>query len=139
MVQEAAAALKQAGFLLVMVTNQPDVARGKTARATVDAINDRLSAFLGLDAVVCCFHDENDNCHCRKPKPGMLQDAAAAYGIDLPASYIVGDRWRDTEAGRKAGCATFFIDYGYRESQPKSCDYRVGSLWEASKIIIEKG
>jgi D-glycero-D-manno-heptose 1,7-bisphosphate phosphatase len=138
-VPEAATALKQAGFLLVMVTNQPDVARGKTERTTVDAMNTHLSGLLGLDAVLCCFHDESDGCRCRKPKPGMLQDAARAFGIDLSASYMVGDRWRDTEAGRRAGCATFFIDYGYREAQPESCDYRVSSLWEASRIIIEEG
>lgn len=138
-VQQAAHELKEAGYLLVMVTNQPDVARGKADRATVDAMNAHLAASLGLDAVHCCFHDESDDCHCRKPRPGMLKDAAEVLGIDLSASFMVGDRWRDTEAGRSAGCATIFIDYGYREAQPESCDHKVASLWDASRIIIDKG
>jgi len=137
-VSEATQALKRAGFLLVMVTNQPDVARGSADRAVVEAMNASLVDALGLDAALCCFHDEADNCHCRKPLPGMLNDAASTLGIDLRASYMVGDRWRDTEAGRRAGCSTLFIDYGYDERQPEQVDHRVGSLWEASRIILRE-
>lgn len=138
-VVEAAFALKQAGFLLVIVTNQPDVARGRCERAIVEAMNAKLVAALGLDAALCCFHDEADNCSCRKPRPGMLTDAAVRMGIDLKASYMVGDRWRDMEAGRLAGSSTLFVDYGYDERQPETFDHRVGSLWEASEIILREG
>jgi D-glycero-D-manno-heptose 1,7-bisphosphate phosphatase len=85
--------------------------------------------------VFSCFHDDADRCDCRKPAPGMLLRAAQQLGIDLKSSFMIGDRWRDMEAGRRAGCRTFFIDCGYAEKSPDSCDYRVGSLAEAVRII----
>ncbi len=137
-VRDALAALSEAGYWLIVVTNQPDVARGSTPRALVDSINIWLQSELPLDAVMTCFHDEVDLCDCRKPKPGLLLTAAHNFGIDLPASFMVGDRWRDVEAGQQAGCRTFFIDYGYDEKQPESYDFRVGSLLEAAQIILQK-
>jgi D-glycero-D-manno-heptose 1,7-bisphosphate phosphatase len=118
------------------VTNQPDVARGTTSREAVEEINKHLALHLVIDEFYSCFHDSDDNCDCRKPKPGSLLAAAKKHSIDLGASYMVGDRWRDIEAGKQAGCKTIFIDYGYTEKQPGSFDYRVGSLLEASKIIL---
>lgn len=138
-VTEATTALREAGFLLVMVTNQPDVARGTADRAVVEAISTRLMNALRLDATHTCYHDTLDNCECRKPKPGLLLMAARSLGIDLKASYMVGDRWRDTEAGERAGCATLFIDYGYDERRPESFNHRVASLWEAAQIILKEG
>lgn len=136
-VEQALAALRKEGFLLVVVTNQPDVARGTTAKQVVEAINAALGAHLPIDEFRTCFHDSGDECDCRKPKPGALLAAAAHYDIDLYDSFMVGDRWRDIEAGRRAGCRTIFIDYGYREKQPEAVNYRVSSLLEASKIILE--
>lgn len=136
-VEQALAALRKEGFLLVVVTNQPDVARGSTAKQVVEAINAALGAQLPIDEFRTCFHDLGDDCDCRKPKPGALLAAAAHYDIDLYDSFMVGDRWRDTEAGRRAGCRTLFIDYGYQENQAKDVDFRVSSLLEASKIILE--
>jgi D-glycero-D-manno-heptose 1,7-bisphosphate phosphatase len=134
-VPEALVRLKAAGFLLIVVSNQPDVARGTTARADVETINASLGQALPIDEFRVCYHDGSDGCDCRKPKPGMLLAAAHERRLDLAGSYMVGDRWRDVEAGRRAGCKTFFIDYGYDEKQPGAYDYRVKSLWEATCII----
>jgi D-glycero-D-manno-heptose 1,7-bisphosphate phosphatase len=135
-VPEALSDLAGAGYALVVVTNQPDVARGKQTRAAVDAIHDRLRRELPLDAVYCCFHDDPDHCACRKPAPGLLLDAARDLDLDLGKSFMVGDRWRDTEAGAAAGCRTIFVDYGYAERQPAAVDRRVTSLAEAATWIL---
>jgi D-glycero-D-manno-heptose 1,7-bisphosphate phosphatase len=136
-VPEALRALKARGYSLVVVTNQPDVARGATSRRLVDKIHERLKGELGLDAIFTCFHDDADECHCRKPKPGLLFRAAHDLSIDLRSSFMVGDRWRDVEAGRRAGCRTLFVDGGYGESPPlHTWDFRVESLFDASGIIL---
>lgn len=137
-VSTALQALHQAGYLLIVVTNQPDVARGKTPRAVVEGINGYLSSQLPIDEFRTCFHDSGDNCDCRKPKPGALKAAAELHGIDLAESYMIGDRWRDTEAGERAGCKTIFIDYGYDEKQPESVDFRTQTLAQAAQIILGK-
>jgi D-glycero-D-manno-heptose 1,7-bisphosphate phosphatase len=137
-VEEALSGLKAAGFCLIVVTNQPDVARGTVPRALVDAMNNRLETLLPLEAIITCFHDSADDCDCRKPKPGMLLAAARDWDIDLSISYMIGDRWRDIEAGARAGCTTIFIDYGYDEQQPETWDFRTGSLLEAAEIILQK-
>jgi len=135
-VREALDQLKDAGFVLVVVSNQPDVARGTTARDAVETINAKLAESLPVDDFRMCYHDSGDGCDCRKPKPGMLLAAARDHGIDLSSSFMVGDRWRDVEAGQRAGCRTLFIDYGYDERQPEACDYRVKSLADAAEIIL---
>jgi transaldolase len=133
----ALAALRGAGFTLIVVSNQPDIARGTTSRATVDAINDRLRAELPLDDVLICPHDDTDGCDCRKPKPGLLRQGARLHEVDLARSYLVGDRWRDIEAGAAAGCTTVFVDRGYTERQPVAPDARVASIVEAARWIID--
>lgn len=130
--------LREAGFLLICVTNQPDIARGTLARAAVDEINALLASELGLDEVVVCPHDDADDCDCRKPKPGMTLRAARRHGIDLRRSFTVGDRWRDVEAGRNAGTATVFVDRHYDEPLPNPPDAVVGGLEEASQWIVER-
>ena len=135
-VPEALSALKAQGYSLVVVTNQPDVARGTSSRELVDRIHERLKGTLDLDAILTCFHDNADACGCRKPKPGLLLQAALDFDIDLTSSFMVGDRWSDVEAGRRAGCRTLFIDCSYDEEPPSSCDFRAGSLIEASRIIL---
>jgi D-glycero-D-manno-heptose 1,7-bisphosphate phosphatase len=89
-----------------------------------------------VDDIRVCYHIDADGCACRKPKPGMLLGAANALGIDLADSFMVGDRWRDVEAGRAAGCRTVFIDYGYAEKQPDNPDFTVSSLFEAVPLIL---
>jgi D-sedoheptulose 7-phosphate isomerase len=112
-VAEALARLRRAGLEPVVVTNQPDVARGRTERSLVEAFHARLGAELGLVHVYTCYHDDGDGCGCRKPKPGLLQEAAAALGLSLGGSFMVGDRRGDVEAGRRAGCTTLLIRRPY--------------------------
>ncbi len=137
-VEAALADLRAAGFRLVVVTNQPDVARGVQRRDVVDAMHARLAAELPLDEFRVCAHDDADACVCRKPKPGLLEAAARESGLVLRESVMVGDRWRDVEAGRRAGCTTVFIDRGYDEPRPDRPDAVVGSLPEAAAWILSK-
>jgi D-glycero-D-manno-heptose 1,7-bisphosphate phosphatase len=135
----ALARLKAAGFLLVVITNQPDVARGITRREDVECMHAILRAALPLDAFFVCFHDNQDMCACRKPQPGLLLEAAAAHAIDLARSFMVGDRWRDVEAGAAAGCRTVWIDRGYTEQAPANVpDARVDSLRAAADWILAR-
>jgi len=130
--------LKECGYLLIVVTNQPDVARGGQAREVVEAMNRRLRAALPLDDVLTCYHDDADDCECRKPQPGLILCAAQQYGIDLSESYMIGDRWRDIDAGANAGCKTVLIDRGYAERAPASePEVRVDSLPEAVDWILK--
>jgi D-sedoheptulose 7-phosphate isomerase len=135
-VAEACATLHEAGFLLIAVTNQPDVARGAQRRETVEAINRALQARLPLDDVRVCYHDDGDHCACRKPQPGLLLQAARDWDIDLPGSFVVGDRWKDIQAGRRAGCQAIWVDNGYTEGEPDNPDCRVRSLVEAADWIL---
>ena len=115
-VAEACERLHQAGFALIVVTNQPDVARGILTAEAVEEMHRELRERLPLDDIAVCFHDDADGCDCRKPRPGMLLAAAERWGVDLAASFLVGDRWRDVEAARRAGCAAIFVDRGYAET-----------------------
>ena len=136
--REACLALRGAGFRLVIVTNQPDIARGTQTREAVDAINGRVQRELRLDLVQVCPHDDRDDCACRKPKPGMLTDAASDLGIDFSHSFLVGDRWRDIEAGRRAGVRTVWIDCQYRERRPDRPDRTVQNLAQAADWILNQ-
>ena len=135
-VPEACARLRDAGFTLVVVTNQPDVSRGTQSQAAVDAINQELVRRAGPLEVRVCPHDDRDHCDCRKPAPGLLLRAAEELQLDLAASVMVGDRWRDVECGQRAGCWTVFVDYGYNERRPAAQDLTVGSLAEAVPWIL---
>ena len=131
--------LKQAGFILLVATNQPDVARGTQCIETVHDIHREMARTLPLDEFLICPHDDRDGCECRKPKPGLLLQGQARYGIDLGRSYMVGDRWRDIDAGHAAGCRTVFVDRGYRERGPTAPpDFRVTSLREAVDCILRQ-
>ena len=136
-VKRATEALRRAGFLIIVVTNQPDVATGVQQREVVDAMHRKIFAEGICDDVKACYHTDSDNCECRKPKPGMLIEAALEWQIDLRRSFMVGDRWRDVEAGKMAGCQTFFIDYKYRELCSHKPDWVVASLEEASEVILQ--
>jgi D-glycero-D-manno-heptose 1,7-bisphosphate phosphatase len=136
-VPDALRALREAGFALIVVTNQPDVARGIQERGVVEAINTELRARLPLDDVFVCYHDDRDGCSCRKPLPGLLLRAAAEHGIDLARSFMVGDRWRDVEAGRRAGCVTVRLERYYRDPGPESPPHYIAeSLRDAARWIL---
>ena len=136
-VLEALTNLRTAGFVLVVVTNQPDLATGRIRPEVAEAIHQKLRALLPLDDIKVCGHVDEDDCSCRKPRPGMLLEAARDWSIDLYRSFIVGDRWRDVAAGKAAGCKTIFVDYGYAERQKDPPDFVVTSLPEAAKIILQ--
>ena len=134
-VGDALQSLRDAGFLNIVVTNQPDVATGKAKREDVDAIHAELKR-LPIDAVKVCFHDDAKQCACRKPRPGLLLEAAEEFGIDLAVSCLVGDRWRDVGAAHAAGCTAYFVDYRYTERRPDPPYIEVKSLPEAAALII---
>jgi D-glycero-D-manno-heptose 1,7-bisphosphate phosphatase len=134
-VVEACHRLRGLGFALVVVTNQPDIARGKQTRDEVDRMHDELRRLLPVDEIVVCAHDDIDDCPCRKPRPGMMLDAAARLDLDLAESVCVGDRWRDVEAGKRAGVTAIFVDRGYGERRPMDADVVVASLPDAVKFI----
>ena len=136
-VREALKLLHAAKYLLIVVTNQPDVARGVIKREYVELINAFLLAELPIDDFKVCYHDSGDGCNCRKPLPGALYQAAQEHKIELKKSFMVGDRWRDIEAGESAGCKTFFINYQYAEKKPDNPNYISSSLLEVTKIILE--
>jgi D-glycero-D-manno-heptose 1,7-bisphosphate phosphatase len=131
-------ALKREGFLLIVVTNQPDVARGTVSRADIDKINAQLSAILPLDAIEVCEHDDKARCDCRKPKPGMILRAGEKFCVDLAGSFMLGDRWRDVEAGQRAGCRTVLVGDGYGEAFPCAPTIKLTSLAGAASWIIQQ-
>jgi N-acetyl-alpha-D-muramate 1-phosphate uridylyltransferase len=129
--------LRDAGFLLIVVTNQPDVGRGTQTRQVVEELNAAVGAALPVDDFYVCFHDGAEGCGCRKPKPGLLVQAAGDRNIDLQRSFLIGDRWRDIDAGAAAGCRTVLIDYHYNERGPENApDYRAGDLSDAVQWIL---
>jgi D-glycero-D-manno-heptose 1,7-bisphosphate phosphatase len=114
------------------------VATGIQRREIVEAMHDKLCAAELCDEISVCYHTDAAGCDCRKPKPGMLLDAARKWDVDLHRSFMVGDRWRDIAAGQAAGCCCcFFIDYGYRERRPENPHFVVKSLEEAGAHILD--
>jgi D-glycero-D-manno-heptose 1,7-bisphosphate phosphatase len=138
-VEEACRSLRERGFRLIVVTNQPDIARGKQTAEDVERLNGELRRRLLVDDVLVCPHDDGDLCDCRKPKPGMLLRAARMHDIDLTKSIMVGDRDKDIEAGRAAGCRTVFVNGGYGRLPMPPADLTVASLREAVSWIISRG
>ena len=128
--------LRRAGYLNIVVTNQPDIKTGKQSPEILQLMHERLAKELALDDIQCCPHTDEDQCTCRKPHPGMLLGAAERLQIDLSASWMIGDRWRDIAAGQAAGCHCCFIDHGYVERQPEPPFSRAASLPEAVDEIV---
>jgi D-glycero-D-manno-heptose 1,7-bisphosphate phosphatase len=137
-VRDATDQLKSAGYLLVVVTNQPDIARGTQDVAVVDAMNAVVQRELGVDAILVCPHDDADNCKCRKPKPGLLLEAGERFDIDLERSFMVGDRWRDVEAGDAAGCQTVQVGSLDEGAKSVAATVRRIDLADAAKWILSQ-
>jgi D-glycero-D-manno-heptose 1,7-bisphosphate phosphatase len=138
-VKDALFLTKRAGFMNIVVTNQPDLGAGKIDSEQFDLIHTHCLSELEIDAIKVCPHVEEDHCGCRKPLPGMILNASKEYGIDVSKSYMIGDRWRDIECGQAAGCKTnFFIDYGYSERMPGPPYTMVSNLGEAVQVILEE-
>lgn len=139
-VRDAVATLRQAGFVMIIVTNQPDIGNGLVSAKTVQAMHARLHERLEIDDIKLCPHSQRDACLCRKPLPGMLLEAARDWNLDLKKSCMVGDRWGDIIAGKAAGCYTVFIERGYtetpRENRNLTPDYYATSLPAATHRIL---
>lgn len=135
---EALERLRRHGFRLIVATNQPDIARKRLTREQVDAMNAHLRSKLPLDAIEVCTHDDADNCDCRKPKPGLLLNAAKRDDIALDESFMIGDRYRDIEAGHSAGCRTILIGEGYGETFEAQPDAKFATLTEAADWILNQ-
>jgi D-glycero-D-manno-heptose 1,7-bisphosphate phosphatase len=135
------ARLAAAGYLLIVVTNQPDVARGTQTREVVDAMHRKMmEALPEIARVEVCWHagaDHGDPCDCRKPEPGMVLRAAKALDLDLDQSFLIGDRWRDVDCGYRAGCRTVFIDHDYSEQLRQPPDWSVNSFGRAVEVILQ--
>lgn len=138
-VEEALKKLKDLNFLTIVVTNQPDVARGWVNRESVELINNKVLELLPIDAIKICFHTNADNCQCRKPMPGMILEAALEWGVDLNQSFMIGDRYSDIAAGVSAGCSTILVGAGDEQGPYPSPDYKVSSLIEGVSIILSLG
>ncbi len=129
--------MKAAGYLLVVVTNQPDIGNGLVSVDVVNEMHRLMAQALPIDRIEMCPHSQSEACNCRKPKPGMLISAARHCEIDLAGSVMVGDRFSDVEAGRAAGCRTVFMDLDYAsEAKPAEADFAVRSLAEAADVIL---
>ena len=135
---ESVRALRDHGFLVVVVTNQPDIGNGLVAAEVVAAMHDVLRRKLPLDSIELCPHRQADNCACRKPKAGMLTAAAERFSIDFSASFMVGDRCSDIVAGRSVGCYTLFVDRGYDRCTDVRPDAVVRSLRQAVQHILSR-
>ncbi len=134
-VAEALAQLRELGFLLLVVTNQPDVARGTQTRAEVERIHATLAAELPIDGWYVCYHDSDDGCGCRKPRPGMLYAGAYDHQVALTHSFLVGDRWGDIVAGTTAGCITLLVDGAHSQRERCTANYLVADLAAAVDTI----
>jgi D-glycero-D-manno-heptose 1,7-bisphosphate phosphatase len=135
------AQLEAAGYLLVVVTNQPDVAREAQTRGAVEAMHRKMrDALPQIGRVEVCWHAGaawGDPCDCRKPQPGMVLRAADALKIDLNQSFLIGDRWRDVDCGHNAGCRTIFVDRNYAEALRQPPDWTVKSFGQAVEVILQ--
>ncbi len=134
-VKESILKLKKLNFLCLVVTNQPDVPRGKINKNTVIKMNSFLKKETKLDDIFVCYHDDIDNCNCRKPKPGLLLKASKKWNVELKKSFMIGDRWRDIQAGESVGCKTIYLDYKYQDIKPKNPNFVTDTLLNAVHII----
>lgn len=130
--------LKEAGYAVIVATNQPELARGRLAPTALEAMHAKLRAEVPVDAIYVCPHDDGDRCDCRKPQPGLLLSAAREHRLDLSRSFMVGDRWRDVEAGKAAGCRTVLVEMGYREALRSPPDHVAAGLGEAVRWILRE-
>jgi len=135
-VTEAIELLKVHNYVPVVITNQPDVARGTLSQSTLNKINEYIGEITGIKHFYSCIHDDSDKCCCRKPAPGLILKSSRDLNLDIAKSFLVGDRWRDIAAGQAVGCPTFFINYSYPEKEPEMPYTQVSSLLEAVQIMI---
>lgn len=136
-VKEAISLLHKKGFVTVVVTNQPDVALGHLSSEMLSELHKLISEEIGVQYFYTCKHDDYEDCECRKPKIGLIEKASEDLNLDVSKSFMIGDRWKDIEAGQRAGCKCFFIDNNYSEQRPSLPFDTVTSLLEAARVITE--
>jgi|TARA_B100001175_G_scaffold313455_1_gene321083 D-glycero-D-manno-heptose 1,7-bisphosphate phosphatase len=136
--EESVKKLKLAGFMVIVVTNQPDVGKKIISRIVLKKMHDRLKKKTKVDAIYSCTHSQDDNCFCRKPKPGMILNAAKKHNINLKKSFMVGDRSSDILAGKKAKCRSIFLDKKYFEKKPKVQEATFNNLVQATNYILKQ-
>jgi D-glycero-D-manno-heptose 1,7-bisphosphate phosphatase len=127
--------LKEKEFKIFVITNQPDVSRGRSEKKKIEEMNKYLQDIMPIDHVYTCYHDDHHQCNCRKPKPGMIIDASRQHNIDLSLSFVVGDRWKDIEAGNSAGCKCFYLDFDYNEKKAKDYYKKINYITEIVRNI----
>jgi D-glycero-D-manno-heptose 1,7-bisphosphate phosphatase len=128
--------LKRQGFILIVTTNQPGISRGSQSRRELDLIHDQIRRLLPVDDILMCPHDDVDGCPCRKPKPGLLLEAAYKWHLDLDHSYVVSDKWQDAEAAQLAGCTSLLIKSGWNGTGHH--DMLAPTLQAAANKIIQR-
>jgi len=136
--RESVKKLKLAGFMVIVVTNQPDVGKKIISKIVLNKMHKKLKNKTNVDAIYTCTHTQNNNCYCRKPKPGMILNAAKKFNIDLKKSFMVGDRFSDIIAGQKAKCRSIFLDKKYFEKKPKSQEATFSNLKQATNYILKQ-
>ena len=132
-IKDALICFRREGFLNIVNTNQPDVSRGVLSEEELMKMHELIRKELPVDDIFVCPHDDRDNCFCRKPRPGMLLEASRKWKIDLKNSFAVGDRWKDVEAGRAAGCRAILLDQIYNRGV--DCDFRISDIREVIDIV----
>ena len=130
--------LKLAGYMVFVVTNQPDVGKKLISKNTLQKMHNKIIKEIKVDKIYSCIHTQNTGCYCRKPKPGMILKAAKKYNIDLKQSFMIGDRASDIKAGLKAKCRSIFLDKKYKEQKPKTQEATFSNLTEATKYILKE-
>ncbi len=132
-IKEAIEAVKKLGYLAILATNQPDIKYGNINQEDFDYIQDKV-ARLPFDDIFICFHHPNENCNCRKPKPGMLIDAEKKWNIDLSQSFFIGDTENDTEAAKNAGCKSILMKAFYNTSLKS--DFSIDGFLKTEDLIF---
>jgi len=136
-VRESVARLKGAGFLVFVITNQPDINNGLVSAQTVELMHDILRKKTRVDGIYVCPHTQKENCECRKPKPGLILKAAGRFDVELAESFVLGDRASDVEAGHAVGSRTIFIDRNYKERKPVNQEFTAPSIRSATSYILK--
>lgn len=127
--------LKHAGYILLVITNQPGLSQGAQSRRELDRMHAHLERELLLDGVLICPHDANDQCPCRKPKAGLLKEAAFKWHLDLERSFVISDKWQDAQAAHVASCRSILLQSRWNGSGHH--DFIVPDLDSAVSKILE--
>tara|TARA_Y100000741_G_scaffold362569_1_gene348606 strand:+ start:242 stop:787 length:546 start_codon:yes stop_codon:yes gene_type:complete len=133
--KESVRILHSLDFKVIVITNQPDIARGLILDSDISKMNSKMFNDLNIDDIFICPHSEEDNCNCRKPKPGMILEAKKKYKIDLNSSFLIGDRFTDIQAAKNTGCKSIFIDRNYNEKKPIFQEANVKNILSAVNFI----